>query len=114
MKKITSFLCSLQPGRAATVLRGKTGFDAKTVHGELYRFSKVDGDEEDILEDAPIDRYGQMILQFALRMPTIPRKSTSLMNLQCCPVRWRWIPDILHLVRVNCWLISFKRLAATK
>lgn len=54
-------------GRAATVLRGKTGFDANTVHGELYRFSKVDGDEEDIEEDAPIDKYGQMTLRFALR-----------------------------------------------
>ncbi len=61
-------------GRAATVLRGKTGFDAKTVHGELYQFSKVDGDEEDILEDAPVDKYGQMTLQFALRQPDDTKK----------------------------------------
>lgn len=54
-------------GRAATVLRGKTGFDANTVHGELYRFSKVEGDEEDIEEDAPIEKYGQMTLRFLLR-----------------------------------------------
>lgn len=54
-------------GRAATVLRGKTGFDANTVHGELYRFNMVDGDEEDIEEDAPIDKYGQMTLRFSLR-----------------------------------------------
>ena len=32
------------------LLRGKTGFEAKTVHSELYHFSKVDGDEEDISE----------------------------------------------------------------
>jgi ATP-dependent exoDNAse (exonuclease V) alpha subunit len=56
-------------GRAATVLRGKTGFDTRTVHGELYHFSKVDGDHEDIPEDAPTDRYGQMKLEFLLRRP---------------------------------------------
>jgi len=56
-------------GRAATVLRGKTGFDASTVHGELYRFSRVDGDEEDLPHDAPADHFGQMLLQFALRPP---------------------------------------------
>lgn len=61
-------------GRAATVLRGKTGFEATTVHGELYRFSKVDGDEDDIPEDAPLDKYGQMTLQFALRPPDEGKK----------------------------------------
>src|ERR1700759_5578397 len=45
-------------GRAATVLRGKTGFHTRTVHSELYHFSKVDGDHEDIPEDASIDQYG--------------------------------------------------------
>jgi len=56
-------------GRAATILRGKTGFNASTVHSELYRFNRVDGDEEGIPEDAPIDQYGQMTLQFGLREP---------------------------------------------
>jgi len=56
-------------GRAATVLRGKTGFDTRTVHGELYHFSTVEGDHEDIPEDAPTDQYGQMKLQFLLRQP---------------------------------------------
>lgn len=56
-------------GRAATVLRGKTGFEAKTVHGELYRFSNVEGDDENIIDDAPIDKFGQMKLQFKLRLP---------------------------------------------
>ncbi len=50
-------------------MRGKTGFNTRTVHGELYHFSKVDGDHEDIPEDAPIDKYGQMKLQFKLREP---------------------------------------------
>ncbi len=28
-------------GRAAAVLRGKTGFEAKTVHGVVYKFNRV-------------------------------------------------------------------------
>ncbi len=56
-------------GRAATVLRGKTGFSAKTVHGELYHFSKVNGIDETLAHDAPIDKHGQMTLQFTLRQP---------------------------------------------
>ena len=56
-------------GRAATVLRGKTGFNTSTVHSELYNFNKVDGDHEDIPEDAPVELYGQMKLQFLLRKP---------------------------------------------
>lgn len=60
-----TFLAST--GRAATVLRGKTGFGAKTMHSELYHFNKVDGDDDEIPEDAPIDKFGQMTLQFLLR-----------------------------------------------
>ena len=56
-------------GRAAAVLRGKTGFQAKTLHSELYSFSSVSGDEEDIAVDAPTDKFGQMTLQFSLRKP---------------------------------------------
>ncbi len=52
-------------GRAAAVLRGKTELTTGTVHGALYSFSKVDGDSEDIPDDAPADDYGQMKLIFA-------------------------------------------------
>jgi ATP-dependent exoDNAse (exonuclease V) alpha subunit len=55
-------------GRAATVLRGKTGFTAKTVHSELYNFSSMDG-MDDIPDDSPMDAYGQMRMQFQLREP---------------------------------------------
>lgn len=51
-------------GRAAAILRGKTEFATSTVHGKLYSFSKVDGDEEDIPDDAPADAFGQMRLIF--------------------------------------------------
>ncbi len=61
-------------GRAATVLRGKTGLESKTVHSELYHFSKVEGDHDDIPEDAPIDKYGQMTLQFSLRQPDAKKR----------------------------------------
>lgn len=51
-------------GRAAAVLRGKTELPTSTIHGALYRFSRVDGDHENIPNDAPPDAYGQMKLMF--------------------------------------------------
>lgn len=57
-------------GRAATVLRGKTGFTASTVHSELYNFSRIDGlDEETLSENSPAGISGQMTLQFTTRQP---------------------------------------------
>lgn len=64
-KKAFSFLAST--GRAAAVLRGKTGFDARTVHSELYHFTNVEGDDANIASNAPIDAFGQMKLIFNLR-----------------------------------------------
>ncbi|OOQ57525.1 ATP-dependent DNA helicase [Mucilaginibacter pedocola] len=54
-------------GRAATVLKGKTGFSAKTVHGELYNFSGMAGMEESGSKDAPMSSTGQLSLQFSIR-----------------------------------------------
>jgi ATP-dependent exoDNAse (exonuclease V) alpha subunit len=68
-EKEIDFSLLASTGRAATVLRGKTGFPAKTVHGELYHFSKVEGVEDDLSENAPIEKHGQMTLQFLLRKP---------------------------------------------
>lgn len=56
-------------GRAATVLRGKTGFESKTVHSEVYRFKNVEGDDESLTADDPYDRFGQMTLRFTARLP---------------------------------------------
>ena len=56
-------------GRAAAVLRGKTDLEVQTVHGELYFFSKVDGDHEDLDEKASPDDFGQMKLVFEPRKP---------------------------------------------
>jgi ATP-dependent exoDNAse (exonuclease V) alpha subunit len=64
-KKPFSFLATT--GRAATVLKGKTGFDAKTIHGELYQFHEVDGDSDSIPNNADVGAYGQMLLVFNLR-----------------------------------------------
>lgn len=51
-------------GRAAAVLRGKTGLETSTVHSVLYRFEKVDGDYDHLDENATVDEYGQMRLVF--------------------------------------------------
>ncbi|MFD1256526.1 ATP-dependent RecD-like DNA helicase [Mucilaginibacter terrae] len=60
-------------GRAATVLRGKTGFTAKTVHSELYNFSKVEGVEDEGGPDytgiQPVNKNGQTFMQFLTRIP---------------------------------------------
>jgi ATP-dependent exoDNAse (exonuclease V) alpha subunit len=64
-----SFSMLASTGRAASVLKGKTGFSAKTVHSELYHFSKVDGISDEMLRDSSIDHNGQMSLQFLARKP---------------------------------------------
>lgn len=51
-------------GRAAAVLRGKTEMTTSTVHSALYFFSEVDGDDENLPDDAPADAFGQMKLIF--------------------------------------------------
>lgn len=56
-------------GRAAAVLKAKTGFTVKTIHSEMYKFQKVDGEPEDDNEEPTADQYGQMRLMFAPRIP---------------------------------------------
>ncbi|MBN9350055.1 MAG: AAA family ATPase [Chitinophagaceae bacterium] len=63
-QKKTKFSLLATTGRAAAVLRGKTDLPTSTVHGALYSFTKVDGDDEDIPDDAPADAFGQMRLIF--------------------------------------------------
>ncbi|MBW7840732.1 MAG: AAA family ATPase [Chitinophagaceae bacterium] len=63
-QKKMKFALLATTGRAAAVLRGKTELPTSTVHGALYSFSKVDGDDEDIPDDAPADAFGQMRLIF--------------------------------------------------
>ena len=61
-------------GRAAAVLRGKTGLTTKTVHSELYHFSKVDGADAGISDDTPIDQQSPLIMLFSLRAPDDGKK----------------------------------------
>src|ERR1700735_479675 len=68
-EKEYKFCMLASTGRAAAVLRGKTGFITKTVHGELYHFSKVDGIDEAMLITDRTSKNGQMSLQFATRIP---------------------------------------------
>lgn len=58
------FMLLATTGRAAAVLRGKTDFNTSTIHSALYSFTKVDGDDDSIPVDAPVDAYGQMKLVF--------------------------------------------------
>ena len=73
-EKERDFCLLASTGRAASVLKGKTGFDAKTVHGELYHFSRVEGDDDTISIEAPVDKYGQMTLQFRLRASDMAKR----------------------------------------
>ena len=54
-------------GRAATVLRAKTGLNAKTIHSELYHFSNIDGDAAEDATSPGADQFEQMHLMFTLR-----------------------------------------------
>ena len=68
-------------GRAATVLRGKTGFSTKTVHSEIYNFSKVEGIESHgNAADGSTNEHGQMSMQFLLRMPDEDNKMLYIID----------------------------------
>jgi len=66
-EKEYSFSLLASTGRAANVLKGKTGFEAKTVHGELYNFNKVDGINDEMFQNSSNNNIGQMSLQFLMR-----------------------------------------------
>ncbi|MBZ5857571.1 ATP-dependent DNA helicase [Flavihumibacter profundi] len=66
-KRVFSLLAST--GRAASILRAKTEFTANTVHAALYKFSHIEGDHEELPDDAAVDQFGQMKLSFSLRIP---------------------------------------------
>jgi len=66
-EKEINFCMLAATGRAASVLRGKTGFSTKTVHSELYNFSKIDG-IDDNMTVASVDTGSQMSMQFKTRV----------------------------------------------
>lgn len=55
-------------GRAATVLKGKTGFPAKTVHSEVYSFNKINGINDEMLQDEASDVSAQLSMEFLIRV----------------------------------------------
>ncbi|MGZ5134253.1 MAG: ATP-dependent DNA helicase [Flavitalea sp.] len=73
-EKKYNFSLLASTGRAAAVLRGKTGLTTKTVHSELYHFNKVDGADAELPDDASIDQHGQMTMLFSLREPDDGKK----------------------------------------
>jgi ATP-dependent exoDNAse (exonuclease V) alpha subunit len=64
-----SFGLLASTGRAAAVLRGKTSFKARTVHGHLYFFTELSGVTEKHTHDTPHQEFGQMKLQFEFVVP---------------------------------------------
>ncbi len=66
-KEKKAFVLLAPTGRAATVLRAKTGLEAKTIHSELYHFSDIDGDAAEDNKSPEADQFGQMRLMFSLR-----------------------------------------------
>lgn len=63
------FVMLASTGRAASVLKGKTGFAARTVHSELYNFDKVDGLDAHVAAKANNENSGQISMQFTTRKP---------------------------------------------
>ncbi len=53
-------------GRAARILKEKTGHDAGTVHSHIYSFDVIDERDEDS-KDAWKSKTGQLVLNFSLR-----------------------------------------------
>jgi len=68
-EKEISFGLLASTGRAAAVLRGKTSYEAKTVHGHLYFFTEVSGVSEKHTHETPHQDFGQMKLQFEFVIP---------------------------------------------
>jgi ATP-dependent exoDNAse (exonuclease V) alpha subunit len=66
-KQKKPFVLLAPTGRAATVLRAKTGLEARTIHSELYQFSDIDGDAAEEIVSPESNQFGQMRLMFSLR-----------------------------------------------
>jgi ATP-dependent exoDNAse (exonuclease V) alpha subunit len=64
-----SFKLLASTGRAAAILRGKTKYEARTVHGHLYFFTKLSGVTEKHTHETPHKEFGQMKLQFEFVIP---------------------------------------------
>lgn len=64
-----NFVMLAPTGRAAAVLRAKTGLEAKTIHSELYHFSDVDGEADEKIQKPEVNDFGQMRLLFSVRPP---------------------------------------------
>jgi ATP-dependent exoDNAse (exonuclease V) alpha subunit len=66
-KEKKKFVLLAPTGRAATVLRSKTGLEASTIHSELYSFSDIDGEVSENNSNPTQEEFGQMRLMFSMR-----------------------------------------------
>lgn len=67
-------------GRAAAVLSAKSGFDARTLHSELYHFKDIEGDADAAKEKTEVADYGQMRLLFEIRKPDQVREKVYIVD----------------------------------
>jgi ATP-dependent exoDNAse (exonuclease V) alpha subunit len=63
------FVLLAPTGRAAVVLKSKTGLNSQTLHSELYHFSDIDGEPPESDKELKPESYGQMRLLFSIRQP---------------------------------------------
>ena len=106
-------------GRAATVLKAKTGLSAQTIHSELYSFSDIDGEVSDNIKDPKQEDFGQMRLMFAMRAPDpqekkiyIADEASMIADEPGDPTSYahfgsgHLLSDLLHIVGTNKLIIS--------
>ena len=106
-------------GRAATVLKAKTGLSAQTIHSELYSFSDIDGEVSDNVKDPKQEDFGQMRLMFAMRAPDpqekkiyIADEASMIADEPGDPTSYahfgsgHLLSDLLHIVGTNKLIIS--------
>lgn len=74
------FVMLAPTGRAATVLRSKTGLPTSTIHGQLYHFSDIDGEAPESNKDPKAEEYGQMRLMFSMKIPSADSKKLYIVD----------------------------------
>jgi len=106
-------------GRAAIVLKSKTGLFAKTIHAELYSLSDIDGEISENITEPKLEDFGQMRLMFAIRTTDpnekkiyIADEASMIADEPGDPSSYahfgsgHLLSDLLHIVGTNKLIIS--------
>lgn len=65
-------------GRAAKILKDKTGLRTTTIHSAIYSFSDIEGELDQVKQVAGADLFGQLSLVFGTREPLDSEKQPIL------------------------------------